>query len=70
MEGTARGRFSHKSDQKPNASQYEVTCAGLLDRDVPPTPKLLEALREYWRWKKPRVYLFPGYAVSQEYGCC
>jgi integrase/recombinase XerD len=24
------------------------------------TPKLLEALREYWRWKKPKVYLFPS----------
>ncbi len=32
---------------------------GLRDRDVPLTPKLLEALREYWRWKKPRIYLFP-----------
>jgi len=27
---------------------------------VPLTSKLLEALREYWRWKKPRVYLFPS----------
>lgn len=26
------------------------------DHDVL-TPKLLEALREYWRWKRPRVYL-------------
>jgi site-specific recombinase XerD len=33
---------------------------GLRDRDVPLTPRLLEALRDYWRWKKPRVYLFPG----------
>jgi integrase/recombinase XerD len=33
---------------------------GLRDRDVPLTSKLLEALREYWRWKKPRVYLFPS----------
>ena len=24
------------------------------------TPKLLEALREYWRWKRPKVYLFPS----------
>lgn len=24
------------------------------------TPKLLETLREYWRWMKPRNYLFPG----------
>jgi integrase/recombinase XerD len=33
---------------------------GMRDRDVPLTPKLLEALRGYWRWKKPRVYLFPS----------
>ena len=33
---------------------------GMRDRDVPLTPKLLEALRDYWRWKKPRVYLFPS----------
>jgi integrase/recombinase XerD len=33
---------------------------GSRDRDVPLTPKLLEALRQYWRWKKPRVYLFPS----------
>ena len=28
------------------------------DRDLPLSPALLETLREYWRWKKPRVYLF------------
>ena len=33
---------------------------GLRDRDVPMTPKLLQALRDYWRWKKPRGYLFPS----------
>jgi site-specific recombinase XerD len=33
---------------------------GGRDRDVPLSPKLLETLREYWRWKKPREYLFPG----------
>ncbi len=33
---------------------------GSRDRDVPLTPKLLEALREYWRWKKPTDYLFPS----------
>jgi site-specific recombinase XerD len=39
---------------------------GLRDRDVPLTPKLLEALREYWRWKKPRVYLFPSKLADHE----
>jgi len=33
---------------------------GSRDRDVPLTAKLLEALRQYWRWKKPKVYLFPS----------
>jgi integrase/recombinase XerD len=33
---------------------------GSRDRDVPLTPKLIETLREYWRWMKPRTYLFPG----------
>jgi integrase/recombinase XerD len=30
------------------------------DRDVPLSPKLLETLREYWRWMPPKTYLFPG----------
>lgn len=30
------------------------------DRDVPLSGKLLEVLREYWRWKKPTTYLFPS----------
>jgi len=30
------------------------------DRDVPLSPVLLETLREYYRWMKPRTYLFPG----------
>jgi len=33
---------------------------GGKDRDVPLCPKLLETLREYWRWKKPKSWLFPG----------
>ncbi len=33
---------------------------GGRDRDVLLTPKLLETLREYWRWMKPKIYLFPG----------
>src|SRR5579863_1718908 len=35
---------------------------GSRDRDVPMTPKLLEALRQYFRWKRPNVYLFPSTA--------
>jgi integrase/recombinase XerD len=33
---------------------------GQRDRDLPMTPKLLEALRNYWRSYKPKVYLFPS----------
>jgi site-specific recombinase XerD len=33
---------------------------GRRDRDVPLTPKLHKALREYYRWKNPRIYLFPS----------
>ena len=30
------------------------------DRDVPLSQKLVEMLRIYWRWMKPKTYLFPG----------
>jgi len=33
---------------------------GGRDRDVLLSDKLLETLREYWRWMKPNKYLFPG----------
>ena len=33
---------------------------GGRDRDVLLSPKLLETLREYWRWMKPKIWLFPG----------
>ncbi|WP_204101502.1 tyrosine-type recombinase/integrase [Occallatibacter savannae] len=35
-------------------------CKGGGGRDIPLSPALLETLREYWRWKKPRTYLFPS----------
>src|SRR5262250_151611 len=33
---------------------------GRRDREVPLSPKLLETLRAYWRWMKPKTFLFPG----------
>ena len=33
---------------------------GGRDRYVPLSPKLLETLREYWCWMKPKTWLFPG----------
>jgi site-specific recombinase XerD len=33
---------------------------GGAGRDIPLSPALLVTLREYWRWEKPRIYLFPS----------
>jgi integrase/recombinase XerD len=33
---------------------------GGRDRDVTLSPRLLEVLRAYWKWRKPRIYLFPS----------
>jgi len=33
---------------------------GGKDRDVTLSPRLLEILRGYWKWRKPQVYLFPS----------
>ena len=33
---------------------------GGRDREVPLSPTLLAALREYYRWMRPQTYLFPG----------
>jgi integrase/recombinase XerD len=37
-----------------------VEGKGGKDRDLPLSPALLETLREYWRWRKPKTYLFPS----------
>ena len=37
-----------------------VQGKGNVDREVPLSPKLLETLRLYWRWMRPKTYLFPG----------
>src|SRR5436190_4466120 len=39
---------------------------GNRDRDVPLSPRLLEVLRAYWKWKKPKTYLFPGYYAARQ----
>src|SRR5215510_6301585 len=33
---------------------------GRRDREVPLSPTLLGTLRVYWRWMKPKTFLFPG----------
>ncbi len=41
--------------------QLRVTCGkGRKERRVPISPRLLTALREYWRKYRPPTYLFPG----------
>jgi integrase/recombinase XerD len=33
---------------------------GKRDREVTLSPRLLEVLRAYWTWRKPKIYLFPS----------
>src|SRR5207245_11190715 len=35
-----------------------VEGKGGKDRDLPLSPAILQTLREYWRWRKPTLYLF------------
>jgi integrase/recombinase XerD len=49
------------SDIDSNRMMIRIHCGkGGKDRDIPLSLKLLETLREYWRWMKPQTYLFPS----------
>ena len=40
---------------------------GKKDRIVPLSPKILEMLREYYRYYKPKTYLFEGQNIGEKY---
>jgi integrase/recombinase XerD len=44
----------------PRMMIHVVYGKGGNSRDIPLSPALIETLREYWRWKRPRTYLFPS----------
>jgi site-specific recombinase XerD len=61
--GLRRAEMSHLKVSDIDSKRLVIHVRqgkGGRDRDVLLTPKLLETLREYWLWMKPRTYLFPG----------
>jgi site-specific recombinase XerD len=54
----ARLKIAHIDSQRMVV--HVVDGKGHKDRDLPLSPVLLENLRTYWRWLKPRTYLFPS----------
>src|SRR5258707_15326397 len=49
------------SDIDSERMMIRMNCGkGGRSRDLPLSPALLETLREYWRWRKPKTYLFPS----------
>jgi len=54
----ARLQIAHIDSQRMII--HVVDGKGHKDRDLPLSPTLLENLRVYWRWLKPRTYLFPS----------
>ena len=61
--GMRRAELCHLKTTDIDSQRMMVhICQGKggRDRNVPLSQKLLQTLRVYWRWMKPRTYLFPG----------
>jgi integrase/recombinase XerD len=61
--GLRRAEMCHSRSPISTANAWSFMCVrarGGRDRDVMLTPKLQVTLREYWRWMKPKTFLFPG----------
>jgi len=63
--GVRRAELAHLKVSDVDSDRMVIHVQGgkgRKDRDVMLSPKLLEALREYWRGlrRKPKVWLFPG----------
>ena len=54
----ARLKIAHIDSQRMVV--HVIDGKGHKDRDLPLSPTLLDNLRVYWRWLKPRDYLFPS----------
>src|SRR5215831_6689924 len=48
------------SDIDSQRMMIRIHGKGRRDRAVPLSPNLQQTLRLYWRWRKPKTYLFPG----------
>lgn len=60
MRRTEVSRLKVSDIDSPRMMMRVERGKGGAGRDIPLSPALLETLRAYWRWKKPRLYLFPS----------
>jgi site-specific recombinase XerD len=61
--GLRRGELCHLKVRDVDSQRMVLRVEqgkGGRDREVPLSPTLLVALREYYRWMRPQTYLFPG----------